>query len=142
MASGPPTRNTPPGRPRRRRQVLLFLKHRYAFFCLCRRGQGLSADQAPFMQDLLQREESAKGKEARQHLQYILVTTGHLEDALAGLSFLKTAPGIDSKRIAIEGHSFGGVITRLGLVPILGGFQQELREPVFTAVGKQLRRSC
>ena len=40
----------------------LFLKHGYAFFYLCRRGQGLSADQAPFMQDLLQREESAKGK--------------------------------------------------------------------------------
>jgi carboxymethylenebutenolidase len=62
----------------------LFLKHGYAFFYLCRHGQGLSADQAPFMQDLLQREESAKGKEARQHLHYILVTTDHLDDALAG----------------------------------------------------------
>jgi len=91
----------------------LFLKHGYAFFYLCRRGQGLSADQAPFMQDLLQREESAKGKEARQHLQYTLVTTDHLDDALAGLLFLKTASGIDPKRIAIVGHSFGGVITLL-----------------------------
>jgi carboxymethylenebutenolidase len=91
----------------------LFLKHGYAFFYLCRRGQGLSADQAPFMQDLLQREESAKGKEARQHLHYTLVTTDHLEDALSGLQFLKTAPGIDPKRIAVVGHSFGGVITLL-----------------------------
>src|SRR5690349_5882473 len=35
-----------------------FLKHGYAFFYPCRRGQGLSADQAPFQQDLLQREEA------------------------------------------------------------------------------------
>jgi dienelactone hydrolase len=91
----------------------LFLKHGYAFFYLCRRGHGLSADQAPFVQDLLQREESAKGKEARQQLHYKLVTTDHLDDALSGLQFLKTAPGIDPRRIAIVGHSFGGVITLL-----------------------------
>src|SRR5215475_456731 len=47
----------------------LFLKHGYAFLYLFRRGQGLSADQGPFIQDILQREETAKGKEARQHLQ-------------------------------------------------------------------------
>ena len=91
----------------------IFLKHGYAFLYLCRRGQGLSADQAPFMQDLLQHEESAKGKEARQHLQNLLVTTDHLDDALAGLRFLETAPGIDPKRIALVGHSFGGVLTLL-----------------------------
>lgn len=91
----------------------VFLKHGYAFLYLCRRGQGLSADQAPFMQDLLQREEEAKGKEARQHLNYILATTDQLDDSLAALSFLKTAPGIDAKRVAIVGHSFGGMLTLL-----------------------------
>lgn len=91
----------------------VFLKHGYAFLYLCRRGQGLSADQAPFMQDLLQHEEQAKGKEARQHLNYILATTDQLDDSLAALSFLKTAPGIDTKRLAIVGHSFGGVLTLL-----------------------------
>jgi len=91
----------------------VFLKHGYAFLYLCRRGQGLSADQAPFMQDILQHEEAAKGKEARQHLQYILVTTDQLYDALAALSFLKAAPRIDPQRIAIVGHSFGGVLTLL-----------------------------
>jgi len=128
----------------------LFLKHGYAFFYLCRRGQGLSADQAPFMQDLLQREESANGKEVRQHLQYKLVTTDHLDDALAGLLFLKTAPGIDSKRIAIVGHSFGGVITLLsgerdstiraevtfGAGANSWKTSEELRRRVFAAVGK------
>ncbi len=89
----------------------LFLKHGYAFFYLFRRGHGLSADQGPFMQDTLQQEEAAKGKEARQHLQFLLATTDHLGDVTAALSFLKVAPAIDAKRIAIVGHSFGGQIT-------------------------------
>jgi dienelactone hydrolase len=91
----------------------LFLKHGYTFVYLFRRGQGLSADQGPFMQDILQQEEAAKGKEARQHLQFVLTTTDHLDDTLAALSFLKTMPAIDDKRIAIVGHSFGGQLTLL-----------------------------
>ena len=79
----------------------VFLKHGYAFLYLFRRGQGLSANQGPFMQDILQQEETTKGKEARQHLQFMLTTTDHLDDVLAALSFLKTAPAIDAKRIAI-----------------------------------------
>jgi len=91
----------------------LFLKHGYAFLHLFRRGQGLSADQGPFMQDILKREEAAKGKEARQHLQFVLATTDHLEDVMSALSFLKAAPAIDAKRIAIVGNSFGGQLTLL-----------------------------
>ena len=91
----------------------LFLKHGYAFMYLFRRGQGPSADQGPFMQDILQHEETAKGKEARQHLQFVLATTDHLDDVMAGLSFLEATPVIDPKRIAIAGHSFGGQLTLL-----------------------------
>jgi carboxymethylenebutenolidase len=91
----------------------LFLKHGYAFMYLFRRGQGLSADQGPFMQNILQREETTKGKEARQHLQFVLASTDHLDDVMAGLSFLKAAPAIDAKRVAIAGHSFGGQLTLL-----------------------------
>jgi carboxymethylenebutenolidase len=91
----------------------LFLKHGYAFLYLFRRGQGLSADQGPFMQDVLQREEAAGGKEARQHLQFLLLTKDHLDDVTAALLFLKTLPGIDAKRMAIAGHSFGGQLTLL-----------------------------
>ena len=61
----------------------------------------------------LRQEEAAKGKEARQHLQFILATTDHLDDVIAGLAFLKTIPGIDPKRLAIVGHSFGGQLTLL-----------------------------
>ncbi|PYJ48553.1 MAG: hypothetical protein DME87_12300 [Verrucomicrobia bacterium] len=91
----------------------LFLKHGYAFLYLFRRGQGLSADQGSFMQDILQREERTKGKDVRQHLQFSLLTTDHLDDVTSALSFLKTAPAIDARRIAIAGHSFGGQLTLL-----------------------------
>ena len=91
----------------------LFLKHGYAFLYLFRRGQGLSADQGPLMQDILRQEEAAKGKEARQYLQFVLATTDHLDDVIAGLALLKTILGIDPKRLAIVGHSFGGQLTLL-----------------------------
>jgi carboxymethylenebutenolidase len=91
----------------------IFVKHGYAFLYLFRRGQGLSADQGPFMQDVLRAEERARGKEAGQHLQFVLMTTDHLDDVLAGLKFLKNLPSIDSHRIAIAGHSFGGQLTLL-----------------------------
>lgn len=90
-----------------------FVKHGYAFFYPFRRGHGPSADQAPFIRDLLRREEQAKGREASQHLQFILLTTEQIDDVMAALTFLKTLPGIDSHRIAIAGHSFGGSLTLL-----------------------------
>lgn len=86
----------------------VFLKHGYAFFYPCRRGHGLSAGQGEFMQDALKKEETEKGAEARQKLQFTLLTGPHLDDTVAALSFLKTVPGIDSHRLAVVGHSFGG----------------------------------
>src|SRR5215470_15796630 len=47
----------------------LFVEHGYAFLYPCRRGHGLSADQAPFIQDLLKREEAARGTESRNRVQ-------------------------------------------------------------------------
>ncbi len=128
----------------------LFVKHGYAFLYLFRRGHGLSADQGPFLQDILQREEAAKGKEARQHLQFSLLTTDHLDDVLAALSFLKTVPGVDPQRIAVAGHSFGGQLTLLaaerdttvraavtfGAAAASWERSPELRERLLTAVGK------
>jgi len=90
-----------------------FIKHGYAFLYLFRRGQGLSADQGPFMQEVLKREKDTKGEEARKRLQFVLLTTDHLDDVTAGLLFLKNLPGVDSRRIAVVGHSFGGQLTLL-----------------------------
>jgi len=73
----------------------VFLKHGYAFFYPCRRGHGLSADQGEFIQDALKKEEAARGIEARQKLNFTLLTGPHLGDTQAALSFLKMVPGID-----------------------------------------------
>ena len=96
-------------------QVLgpVFVKHGFVFLCPFRRGEGPSADQGQFIGDLLQREEAAKGVEARQRLQLELMTGDHLRDALAGLSFLKSLPYVDAGRVAVAGHSFGGQLTLL-----------------------------
>jgi len=78
------------------------------------------------------------------------VTGDQLDDALAALSFLKTAPGIDAHRIAGVGHSFGGVLTLLvaerenslrAAVTFGAGANswvpsRELRERLLAAVGK------
>ena len=127
----------------------VFLKHGYAFFYLCRRGQGLSADQGPFTQDLLKQAET-KGTDARRRLHYQLITGSQLDDALAGLTFLKAAPAVDPKRIVIVGHSFGGMLTLLSgehdstiraeVAFAAGAFSwhasQQLRDRILSAVGK------
>jgi carboxymethylenebutenolidase len=90
-----------------------FAKYGYAFLYLFRRGQGLSADQGPFMRDILEREKRAKGEEARNHTQFVLLTTDHLDDVTAALSFLKSLHEVDARRIAVVGHSSGRQLTLL-----------------------------
>ncbi len=125
-----------------------FIKRGYAFFYPFRRGQGPSADQGPFMQDVLHHEEEQKGKESRQRLQFKLLITEQLDDVMAALAFLKTVPGIDVHRIAIVGHSFGGQLSLLAterdhtiraVVDFAGAANSwehsaELRERLLTAV--------
>src|SRR5258708_14755 len=91
----------------------VFIKHGYAFLYLFRRGQGLSADQAPFMQDFLRGEKAAGGDEARKRWQFALLTTDQLDDVRAGVSFLKKLPAVDPNRIVVAGPSFGGQLTLL-----------------------------
>jgi carboxymethylenebutenolidase len=83
-------------------------------------------------------------------LHYQLITGSQLDDALAGLTFLKAAPDVDPKRIAIVGHSFGGMLTLLSgdhdstiraEVAFAAGANswrasQELRDRTLAAVGK------
>jgi carboxymethylenebutenolidase len=125
-----------------------FVKHGYAFLYPFRRGHGPSASQAPYLQDLLRREEETKGKEARQHLQFTLLTTDYIEDVIAALALLKTLPGVDSRRIAVAGHSFGGQLTLLAaerdktvraavsFAGAAGSWERsaELRERLFSAI--------
>jgi len=90
-----------------------FARHGYVLLFLFRRGSGLSADQGTSAADLMDRELAVKGPEARNKLQIQLLETDHLSDALAGLAFLRTLPEVDTHRVAVAGHSFGGSLTLL-----------------------------
>jgi len=91
----------------------VFARRGYVFLFLFRRGAGLSADQGVSAADQLQRELEAHGEEARNRLRLRLLQTDELSDALAGLAYLRALPEVDSRRVAIAGHSFGGALTLL-----------------------------
>ena len=91
----------------------VFVCHGYVFMALFRRGEDLSAAQGVFIGNLLERERAAKGDEAAKKLQVRLLESDHLQDALAGLAFLRTRPEVDRQRVAVVGHSFGGSLALL-----------------------------
>ena len=91
----------------------VFAKHGYVFLHVFRRGYGLSAGQGESMGEVLDRETKARGEEARRHMQVVLLTTDHLDDVMAGLTFLKSVARVDPSRIALVGHSLGGQLTLL-----------------------------
>jgi len=91
----------------------LFVKRGYVFLAIARRGEWLSADQGENIDNLVRHEHAAKGADAGKQLQVKLMETDHLNDALAGLTYLKKLPYVDMNRIAVVGHSFGGSLTLL-----------------------------
>jgi len=91
----------------------VFANHGYVFMALFRRGEDLSADQGVFIGSLLDRERVANGDEAATRLQVRLLESDHLEDALAGVAFLRAAPSVDGGLFAVVGHSFGGSLSLL-----------------------------
>jgi dienelactone hydrolase len=98
-------------------------RHGYVAFFLFRRGVGLSADQGESAVNLMSREADAHGQDARNALQLRLLDRD-LSDAEAGLAALRTLPGVDPRRVAIIGHSFGASLSIL----------QAAREPGVRAV--------
>jgi len=101
----------------------VFARHGYIFFFLFRQGVGLSADNGESAIDLMTREADAHGQDARNALQLRLLDRD-LGDAEAGLAVLRRLPGVDPRRIAIVGHSFGASLSIL----------QAAREPDVRAV--------
>ena len=76
----------------------------YVFFVPHRRGHGLSPNDS-YVESL--RSQGPAGA--------IALHETHLEDQLAGLSYLKTLPEVDSGRIAVAGCSYGGIQTVLAV---------------------------
>jgi dienelactone hydrolase len=91
----------------------LFARHGYVLLFLYRRGCGLSAAQGSCSGDLMARESALHGDEGWNRIQLELLETVELEDALAGLAFLRALPEVDSRRLAVVGHSFGGSLALL-----------------------------
>ena len=91
----------------------VFARHGYAFLFLYRRGVGLSADQDSADGDLMTHAAQAQGQDGRNRVQLDLLDNEGLNQALAGLAYLRTVPGVDPHRVAVVGHSFGGSITLL-----------------------------
>ena len=91
----------------------LFAKHGYVFFAFFRRGEGLSFDKGVHIGDLLDKERESEGVEAANQLQVQLLVTRELDDAVRAMIVLKTIPGVDTSRIGVVGHSFGGALALL-----------------------------
>jgi len=110
-----PARDTTAGRIVAQAEALgpIFAKHGYVFLFLFRRGIGLSAGEGAHVGDLMDSALAAGGQDARNLLQLRLLETDELNDALAGLAFLRALPEVDARRVAAAGHSFGGSLTLL-----------------------------
>jgi carboxymethylenebutenolidase len=89
-----------------------FARHGYAFLTLFRRGAGLSADQGTNSGALMAQALAQDGRDARNEVQLQLQEI-ELSDVVAGLAFLKGRSDVDSNRVAVAGHSFGGQLTLL-----------------------------
>ena len=91
----------------------VFAMHGYAFLFLFRRGVGLSSGQGAPDGDLMDRAFAARGQEGRNGVQLELLETEALNEALAGVAYLRARPVVDAHRVAVVGHSFGGALSLL-----------------------------
>jgi dienelactone hydrolase len=92
----------------------VFSARGWLFFMPFRRGQGLSADAGPYIMNEIGAARRSGGLPAAATTMVRLLTTDHLDDQLAGLSWLRASKFVQPSRIAVAGNSFGGIETVLG----------------------------
>lgn len=92
----------------------VFVARGWVFFMPSRRGQGLSADAGPYIDDEIMAARRSGGARAAASTMVRLLATDHLNDQLAGLAWLKKADFVNPRRIAVAGNSFGGIEAVLG----------------------------
>jgi len=91
----------------------VFARHGYVLLFLFRRGDGRSAGEGTASGEVMERERIAHGPEGRNRIQLQLLETEELDDAMAGLAFLRARPEVEPGRLAVVGHSFGGSLALL-----------------------------
>ena len=92
-----------------------FVSRGWVFFAPWRRGQGLSETAGPYIMDDINAAWLTVGISAAAAVLVHRHETDQLDDQLAGLAWLRTAKFVAPGRIAVAGHSFGGIQTVLGV---------------------------
>lgn len=93
----------------------LFTARGWAFFAPYRRGQGLSSDAGPYIQDEIQAAEVRGGEALAAQTMVRLLSTEQLQDQMAALAWIKKQPFVRPTQIAVMGNSFGGIEAVLGV---------------------------
>jgi dienelactone hydrolase len=91
----------------------VFARHGYVLIALLLSGQGLSARQGSETSVLVEQERAAKGDDAANRLQLSLLEGDQLEQQLNALKVLRSLKIVDPTRVALVGHSFGGMLAML-----------------------------
>jgi dienelactone hydrolase len=115
----------------------VFAKHGYVFLGLFRSGVALSKGQGTSSGDLMADAFKSNGQEGRNVVQLKQLQTSDLNDAIAGLKFLREQKNVDRNRLAIVGHSLGG-----SLALLVAEHERQLASViVFSAAGYSWDRS-
>jgi carboxymethylenebutenolidase len=91
----------------------VFAKKGYIFLSLFRRGIGLSQGQGEGIGEIMYNAFKQKGQEERNKVQLQQLQTDQLQDMISGLKFLRRRQDVDTNRMAVAGHSFGGSLALL-----------------------------
>ena len=63
--------------------------------------------------ELMDKAFKERGQEGRNKVQLQQLETDQLQDMISGLKFLRRRKDVDTNRMAVMGHSFGGSLTLL-----------------------------
>jgi dienelactone hydrolase len=91
----------------------LFARYGYVFLALYRRGQDPSSAQSEESGHLVILERARNRDDAANRLQLRLLEGEQLEEQFSALAVLRSLRDVDSARVGIVGHSFGGSLAML-----------------------------
>lgn len=86
----------------------------WVFFAPYRRGQGLSRDVGPYIEDEIAAARAKGGMSLAAETMVRLLSTEHLSDQMAALAWLQSQNFVQPDKIAAMGNSFGGIEVVLG----------------------------